>query len=90
MENDRVDVWCHGLVTAVLDEDEYSDDCEFRIAYDGFEGFYDLCMIEGRVKGLVEVEGLVEESDLKKKNIDILFSIVLFCIFNTFMLHCEL
>ena len=31
------DIWYKGTIVGVLDLDEYSSDCEFKVQYDGYE-----------------------------------------------------
>lgn len=40
------DVWYTGLVTSVLDDDEFDDECEFQAVYDGYDEEYDVELVK--------------------------------------------
>ena len=52
------DVWYTGIVTAVLDDDEYDSDCEFKVCYDEYpEETYDLPLIKDYKRNWVVIIG---------------------------------
>ena len=63
--------WYMGKVVAVLDEDEYDPECEFRVEYKGFEGdFFDEKLLKDWEKNWVVVIGSVKSIDERNRLID--------------------
>ena len=68
------DIWYQGSVTAVLDDDEFDYDYDFKVEYDSFEDQFFVklvqdwsmqwVVIEGKVPDMTEIEC---ECKLKKK-----------------------
>ena len=52
------DVWYTGILTAVLDDDEYDSDCEFKVCYDEYpEETYDLPLMKDYKRNWVVIIG---------------------------------
>ena len=58
------DKWYHGDVIAVLDDDEYAEECEFHVKYDGFEDPYTIEVVKEWRMNCVVVEGSIPNKEV--------------------------
>ena len=67
-EEQGKDVWYKGIVTEVLDKDEFDVNCEFTVMYEGYEDTYTVKLVDEHNNKCVVVEGKVDEPDFRKSN----------------------
>ncbi|XP_065666851.1 uncharacterized protein LOC136087582 [Hydra vulgaris] len=48
VDDDGKDLWYSGLVVSVLDDNEFDEDCEFQILYNGHEDKYNIELVKER------------------------------------------
>lgn len=53
-----------GQVVGVLDDDEYSSDCEFQVAYEGDDDFTVVNLVEDWKEGWVQI---MSKNEMKRK-----------------------
>ena len=69
IDNDGEDVWYRGTVTEVLDDDEFDDECDFTVEYDGFDdATYEVKIVKEWRLGCIVIESKAGK-EKKQKNI---------------------
>ena len=63
MEDEGNAVWYEGKVVTVLDEDEFDDECEFEVEYQGFEDRYTIQVVKEWRMNCIVVLGSIGSSD---------------------------
>ena len=62
MEDEGNDVWYEGKVVTVLDEDEFDDECEFEVEYQGFKDRYTIQVVkEWRMNCIVVLGSIADK-----------------------------
>ena len=59
-------VWYEGVVMEVLDDDEYDEDCDFTVSYEGYEDTYEVKLVQEWNSGCVVIKGKADGPSLKK------------------------
>ncbi|XP_066922613.1 uncharacterized protein [Clytia hemisphaerica] len=67
-DDDGFDKWFEGNVITVLDDDEFDDECEFQVAYDGFEDPYVIQVVkEWRMNCIIVLGSIPNKEVVDKK-----------------------
>ena len=67
IDNDGEDVWYRGTVTEVLDDDEFDDECDFTVEYDGFDdATYEVKIVKEWRLGCIVIESKAGKEKKKR------------------------
>jgi len=60
VDDDGKAVWYSGTVVSVLDDNEFNEECEFEVKYDGYEDVYEIQVVKEWRLNCIVVEGNIE------------------------------